>query len=398
MARVWIEDRSTQKDYIAAMEKWRAAKRAGSKRAAPGRWRVRWYDPNGDPKAKTFGTLPAAEKHQQDTLDRLDKGTYRDPKQGKTLFSEVAAGWFGALRRPGERTRDDYRELLDLYVLPKWGTWPVASIRWENVSEWLTELCNAPGKRGKPLSPARIAKIHLVFGMVLKYAVRTGKIATSPAVDHELPQDEDDDDHVYLTHDQLEALAAAAGEYALLMLVLAYCGIRWGEVSALKAGRVQASTRRLRIVQAYTRKRGGGLLLKDVKNHEKRSVPLLGSLVADLRDALKGKGRDALLFTGRDGEPMGYWEFRSAIFDPAVKAAGLDGLGLTPHKLRHTAASLAIAAGADVKVVQQMLGHKSAAMTLDVYGHLFPDRLDEVANALDAGRASALAARTALAA
>ncbi|MFF2349057.1 tyrosine-type recombinase/integrase [Kitasatospora sp. NPDC058115] len=89
---------------------------------------------------------------------------------------------------------------------------------------------------------------------------------------------------------------------------------------------------------------------------------------------------------------------RSAIFDPAVKAAGLDGLGLTPHKLRHTAASLAIAAGADVKVVQQMLGHKSAAMTLDVYGHLFPDRLDEVANALDTGRAAALAARTALAA
>ncbi len=260
----------------------------------------------------------------------------------------------------------------------------------------MTALCNAPGVRGKPLSAGRIAKIHLVFGMVLKYAVKTGKIASSPAVDHELPQDEDDD-QVYLTHEQVARLALSAGEHALL-LVLAYCGIRWGEVSGLKAGRVQAAARRLRIVQAYTRKRGGGLLLKDVKNHEKRSVPLLGSLVADLRDVLKGKGRDALLFTGRDGEPMGYWEFRSTVFDPAVKAAGLDDLGLTPHKLRHTAASLAIAAGADVKVVQQMLGHKSAAMTLDVYGHLFPDRLDEVANALDAGRAAALAARTALAA
>jgi Phage integrase family len=56
---------------------------------------------------------------------------------------------------------------------------------------------------------------------------------------------------------------------------------------------------------------------------------------------------------------------------------------LVPHGLRHTAASLAIAAGADVKVVQQMLGHKSATMTLDLYGHLFDDRLDEVADALD---------------
>ena len=54
-----------------------------------------------------------------------------------------------------------------------------------------------------------------------------------------------------------------------------------------------------------------------------------------------------------------------------------------PHN-RHTAASLAIAAGADVKVVQQMLGHKSGVMTIDLYGHLFGDRLDVIADALDA--------------
>jgi integrase len=65
----------------------------------------------------------------------------------------------------------------------------------------------------------------------------------------------------------------------------------------------------------------------------------------------------------------------------AAKAIGIPELH--PHELRHTAASLAIASGADVKVVQQMLGHSSAAMTMDVYGHLFSDRLDEVADALD---------------
>ena len=57
--------------------------------------------------------------------------------------------------------------------------------------------------------------------------------------------------------------------------------------------------------------------------------------------------------------------------------------GLTPHSLRHTAASLAITSGADVKVVQQMLGHASATMTLDLYGHLYGDRLDEVADRMD---------------
>ena len=67
--------------------------------------------------------------------------------------------------------------------------------------------------------------------------------------------------------------------------------------------------------------------------------------------------------------------------------------GLHPHELRHTAASLAIAYGADIKVVQQMLGHASATMTMDTYGHLFENRLDEVADALDAA-GSRCAART----
>ena len=66
--------------------------------------------------------------------------------------------------------------------------------------------------------------------------------------------------------------------------------------------------------------------------------------------------------------------FRPRFFDPAAKQAGLPGL--TPHELRHTAASLAVAAGADVKAVQQMLCYPSAAMTLDVYADPFADDLE----------------------
>ncbi len=56
------------------------------------------------------------------------------------------------------------------------------------------------------------------------------------------------------------------------------------------------------------------------------------------------------------------------------------------HDLRHTAASLAVSAGANVKAVQRMLGHESAALTLDIYADLFDDDLDTVADALDAAR------------
>ena len=105
------------------------------------------------------------------------------------------------------------------------------------------------------------------------------------------------------------------------------------------------------------------------------------------------EGED-LVFTGiRNGQPLRVSTFRTA-FTAAAKTIGVPDL--YPHQLRHTAASLAIASGADVKVVQQMLGHISATMTLDTYGHLFEDRLDEVGSAMDAARAAAQARRAAL--
>jgi hypothetical protein len=70
------------------------------------------------------------------------------------------------------------------------------------------------------------------------------------------------------------------------------------------------------------------------------------------------------------------------VFDLAATAIGVDGL--TPHELRHTCASLAIAAGANIKVLQTLLGHKTATLTLDRYGHLFPDDLGRIAGAFDA--------------
>lgn len=65
----------------------------------------------------------------------------------------------------------------------------------------------------------------------------------------------------------------------------------------------------------------------------------------------------------------------------ALRESGIPRV--TPHELRHTAASLAVQSGANVKAVQRMLGHASAAMTLDVYADLFDDDLDVLAQRLD---------------
>jgi integrase len=215
--------------------------------------------------------------------------------------------------------------------------------------------------------------------------VRAKRIAANPAAGVPLPKTPPHD-HVYLTHAQVDRLAEAAGGYRLLLLLLTYTGLRWGEVSAVTVGAVDTTARRLAVRQAYKKTREG-LVLGMPKTHERRKVPILRSLAHELETVVKDRAPHELLFTAPGDGPLYGDNFRSRVFNRAVKGAGLDGLGVTPHKLRHTAASLSIASGADVKVVQTMLGHKSAAMTLDTYGHLFPDRLDEVADRLDRERA-----------
>ena len=107
----------------------------------------------------------------------------------------------------------------------------------------------------------------------------------------------------------------------------------------------------------------------------RRESPLLET-VAELLPTL-GRPADEWLFPNRFGGPLHAPSWRRRVFAPRAAAAGL--AGLHPHDLRHTAASLAIDAGANVKVVQRMLGHRSATLTLDLYGHLLESSIDDVA-------------------
>lgn len=90
---------------------------------------------------------------------------------------------------------------------------------------------------------------------------------------------------------------------------------------------------------------------------------------------------DAVVFTSPEAGYLRFDSFRNRFWTPATVDAGL--APLRPHDLRHTCASLAIAAGADVKVLQRMLGHSSAVLTLDRNGHLFPGQAESVADRLD---------------
>jgi integrase len=141
---------------------------------------------------------------------------------------------------------------------------------------------------------------------------------------------------------------------------------------------------RIWVVESVTEV-NGVLIFGTPKAHQSRSVPVPGFLREQLAAAMAGKAPDDRLFTSRDGSVLRNGNFRRDVFDRAARSVDL--AGFTPHELKHTAASLAITAGASVKAVQRMLGHASATLTLDRYGHLFGDELDSVADRLDQHRA-----------
>ncbi|MGI9085610.1 MAG: tyrosine-type recombinase/integrase [Aeromicrobium sp.] len=256
----------------------------------------------------------------------------------------------------------------------------------EGVAAWVAEMAS------EGLSASRTRQAYHLFSSILDDAVKGSRLGRNPATGVELPR-MIERPRRYLTHGQVADLADSAGESRTLILVLAYCGLRWGEVVALRVGRVDPLRGRLEVVEAVADV-SGRLVLGSPKSHQHRSVPVPGFLRDELTAAMAGKNVDDLVFTSPEGAMLRGPNFRRHTFDDACRAAGLDGL--TPHELRHTAASLAIAAGASVKVVQRMLGHASATLTLDRYGHLFGDELDTVAERLDVHRADSLRTRRGL--
>ena len=190
-----------------------------------------------------------------------------------------------------------------------------------------------------------------------------------------------------LNHDEVRSIVESINErYRALVLVAAYCGLRAGELRGLRRRNVDMIARTI-TVTAQLVDGPGGPTFADLKTAaSRRSVPIPSTVATALAHHLEHfaqPGPDGLVFTSPQGEPLRLEYFRRRQWAPACTKAGVGHLRI--HDVRHTCASLAIAAGADLKVLQRMLGHASAAMTLDRYGHLIPDQAEDVASRLDIG-------------
>jgi integrase len=348
------------------------------------RWYARYYDPSGKQLSKTFDRRVDARRFLRQVETSIkDTNSYIDPTRSKIMLGVFADKWLATQGHLKTSTYARYEGIVTKWIKPRWGNVPLSKVAHADVAEWIS---------GIRLSAASVQYIHRVMYLILELAVRDGRIPRNPAHGVRLPKNLKSE-KVFLTRDQVFALADAAaqypipeigGQYSALVLVLAFCGLRWGEAAGLKVGRVDLLRRRLTIAETLSEV-GGRLVWGTPKSHAARSVPipnfvvdLLAEVIAERSNALDSS---ALVFTTWRGRPLRNLNFRRDVFDRAAGDAGL--AGLTPHELRHTAASLAVSAGANVKAVQRMLGHASAAMTLDVYSGLFDDDLDGVAERLN---------------
>lgn len=261
-------------------------------------------------------------------------------------------------------------------IVPKWGTTPLAGLTHAGIQKWLAEVSTR-------VAPSTTRSYHRVFSIMLKYAVRDGRMIRNPADGMKLPRVVQRK-HDYLTHPQVRHLAELCGPDGDVIMFLAYTGLRWGEMAALRVMDLDMVRRRVNVDQAVTEV-GSELVYGTPKNHSRRSVPFPSFLRELLAARCDGKAKSDFVFTAPEGGLIRNKNFRARRFEPAMtKMLRLhpDLVRLVPHDLRHTAASLAISAGANVKAVQKMLGHASAAMALDVYADLFDDDLDAVGDAL----------------
>ncbi len=338
-----------------------------------GQWLARWRDPGGRQRKKSFDRKVDAQRWLDQMRADTHRGQYIDPRAGTVLVGDLARTWAGGLSHLKESTAATYRGIVRVHILPAFGAWRLDEVRRSDVQAWVERM----SKSGK--APGTVRQSHRALSLILDTAVDDGRVARNPAYGVKLPRQRRAEPR-FLDAPEVARLVSAAGDQGPAMSILALCGLRFGELAALRVRDVDPVRRRLTIAGSVTEV-GGRLVRSSPKTGRTRSVPYPPSLGTSLHTLTKGKHPDDQLLTAPEGGPLRLRNWRARVFDPAARAIGRPDI--TPHDLRHTAASLAIKAGANVKAVQQMLGHASAAMTLDVYAGLFPDDLDSVAEALD---------------
>jgi integrase len=339
----------------------------------PNPWRARYRGPDGRERSKSFKRKVDADRWLRDEEGKADRGLWVDPDAGKVALADYAGSWLAG-RQLKPKSHATYRSLLDSRILPEFGEWQLRQISPDAVRTWVAGMVE------EGLSPWRVGAARDVLSSIFGQAVNDGVLGRNPVSTVRTPSKKPRRQR-FLTPDEVAKLAAACESHqegaGAFVRFLAWSGLRWGEATALRWSDVDLGNRRVKVRRAYSEV-NGQLIEGTPKTHEHRTVIVPRHALPIGTD---GCTPADLVFTAPRGGPLRPSHFRSRVWLAAVAECGLGDL--MPHDLRDTAASLAISSGASVKAVQRMLGHKSAAMTLDVYGGLYDDDLEDLADRLE---------------
>ena len=364
-------------------------------------WMVRYRTPEGkQTKKRGFTTKRDAERFGNTVEVKKMTGEYVSPSLGKATIGPLGPEWLE--RKKGIMKPSSFRSCESnwrLHVEPRWGHVQIGKVKTTDVQAWITSMANPA--EGKKLSASHIADIYSVLARILDDAVKDRLIPANHARGVSLPK-RSRRRNVYLTADQLDQLADESGRYRSLILLLGTVGLRWGEAAALRVGDIDFLRRRITLHENAVRV-GAETHVGTLKTWENRTVALPPFVADALAKTCIGKDHQDLIWSARNGDYLGPPSSHDSWLSGAVERCIADANEkraaerkahpkrdpitpvfprVTAHALRHTAASLAVSAGANVKAVQKMLGHASAAMTLDTYADLFDTDADAVADVM----------------
>lgn len=363
----------------------RRTQRGTITRLPNGKWRLRVSRTvNGVRRTKSrtiSGTKRAANAALTKMLAELDAGHVAFAPH--MTFKEFFDKWLveSLRRRVSPRTERGYSDAARLYLIPEIGHLRLSAIQHDTIQRIYNRLTDTG------YSPATVRYVHAVLSASLKDAVRQQLLTTNPAAHVSLPKRNTQRTFRALTVDELRRFleASASSNHHALYALLAETGMRPGEAFALSWDHVSLTNRVLVVERSVSVDAEGSPMLKSTKSGRTRRIAFGEQLAAILRQHKAATQHVpnplGLVFPRIDGSLIHPRNFSRNDFKRTLKRAGLP-TDVRLYDLRHTSATLGLAANLHPKVVSERLGHASIQLTLDTYSHVVPHLQEEAGETL----------------
>ncbi|MFX4294078.1 tyrosine-type recombinase/integrase [Streptomyces bohaiensis] len=345
------------------------------KKRPSGRWRARYRDLAGREYARHFVRKADAQRWLDEETADLVTGRYVAPGDRKITVEEWCETWL-----KGYATRESSIRQAKVHIAritQEFGPLPLSSVRASSVRSWMARL------KREGLSDSYRFALHARLSQIMTDAVIDGLRADNPCSRRTSPGTGSQRAYVATEEQLWQLYEAAEPRYRPALLLGAFAGLRVSEACGLRVQDVDFWGPAITCAVQY-----GDKPLKTAKSGE--TIPISDTLATVLRECAAGRDEGPVLTA--DGEALGPWRV-----ERHMRRIRQEVPGLSPefrfHDLRHFYASLLIARGADVKVVQQRLRHASAKTTLDVYGHLWPDADQSTRTAIEAAMTGRIISR-----